>query len=326
MDQIKIALDWTPNSQPTTAWLPIERRCLTSLANHTGIFLAQDSGAYAKSNLKVDIVSPDSDNYETTPAAKLAKGEVDIALAPTESVLAYRLSSNPVPLKAVAAVLARDASAIATLSSSGIKRPRDLDGKRYASYGARFEDQIVREMIRADGGRGDIQIVKPPKLGIWETILNGEADATWIFEAWEGVEAKSQGIALTYFHMGDVGIPYGYSPVMLINETAPNAGAVKSFLHTTREAYSQATVKPPDGVESLLKHAPVASKSFVKDSQEFLSKDKYYGEAGTWGVMDENRWRAWISWLQDKKLLHSGNDASTTSIDDHILWTNDYLS
>ncbi len=42
-------------------------------------------------------------------------------------------------MQAVAALLQEDTSAIVTLKSSGIDRPKDLEGKRYASYGARFE-------------------------------------------------------------------------------------------------------------------------------------------------------------------------------------------
>ena len=40
-------------------------------------------------------------------------------------------------LQAVAAVLQDDLSAVVTLKSSGIDRPQKLDGRRYASYGAR---------------------------------------------------------------------------------------------------------------------------------------------------------------------------------------------
>jgi NitT/TauT family transport system substrate-binding protein len=35
-------------------------------------------------------------------------------------------------------------------------------------------------MIRADGGTGDYQEVVPPMLGIWNTLLNGSSDATWV--------------------------------------------------------------------------------------------------------------------------------------------------
>lgn len=62
-------------------------------------------------------------------------------------------------------------SAIVTLASSGIARPAQLDGKTYASYGARFEGRIVQQLIRNDGGKGDFLESTPPMLGIWETLL-----------------------------------------------------------------------------------------------------------------------------------------------------------
>jgi hypothetical protein len=62
-------------------------------------------------------------------------------------------------------------SAIVTLASSGITRPAQLDGKTYASYGARFEGRIVQQLIRNDGGAGDFKESTPPMLGIWDTLL-----------------------------------------------------------------------------------------------------------------------------------------------------------
>lgn len=45
--------------------------------------------------------------------------------------------------------------------------------------------------------------------------LQGEADATWIFEGWEGVEADQKNVALNRFRLADFGVPYGYSPLLL---------------------------------------------------------------------------------------------------------------
>lgn len=87
-------------------------------------------------------------------------------------------------------MLEKDGSSIAVLEATGMSRPKELDGKRYASYGARFEDSIVRDMVKNDAGTGQLEIVHPRKPGLWDTILKGEADATWIFDAWEGVQAR----------------------------------------------------------------------------------------------------------------------------------------
>ena len=33
---------------------------------------------------------------------------------------------------------------------------------------------------------GKLETVTPAKLGIWETVIKGECDSTWIFEPFEG--------------------------------------------------------------------------------------------------------------------------------------------
>ncbi|HLL94923.1 MAG TPA: ABC transporter substrate-binding protein, partial [Spirosoma sp.] len=119
---IRLALDWTPNT------------------NHTGFYVALAKGTYKKAGLDVQIISPDIDNYQLTPAKRVALGQADLAITPSESVISFQ--TKGVPLVAIAAVLARDASAIITLKQSGITRPQQLDGKVYASYGARYEDEI----------------------------------------------------------------------------------------------------------------------------------------------------------------------------------------
>ena len=50
-------------------------------------------------------------------------------------------------------------------------RPSQLDGKRYASYGARYEGRIVQEVIRRDGGKGEYAELTPPMLDIWGVFL-----------------------------------------------------------------------------------------------------------------------------------------------------------
>jgi hypothetical protein len=92
-----------------------------------------------------------------------------------------------------------------TLKSSGISRPQQLDGKVYASYAARFEGRIVQKLIQADGGKGDYKESTPEKLGIWNTLVTGEADGTWVFKGWEGVEAALMGLELNEFTLGDYG-------------------------------------------------------------------------------------------------------------------------
>ena len=145
---------------------------------------------------------------------------------------------------AIATILQDDLSAIVTLSDSDIARPKALDGKIYSSYKARYEDQIVREMMKNDGDK-DTSIAST-KLGIWNTLLSGKSDATWIFMNWEGVEAKAKGVKLNYFKLGDFGIPYSYSPVIAASESdAKRDGELyQRFLRATKKGFLFCRKKP----------------------------------------------------------------------------------
>jgi ABC-type nitrate/sulfonate/bicarbonate transport system substrate-binding protein len=147
--QVAVALDWTPNT------------------NHAGFYIAKAKGWYAEAGLDVVLLSPHADDYKETPASKLLSGAATFALTPSETVVSFHTNrAAPKPkLVAVAAALQTSASAIVTLKSSGIERPAQLDGKRYASYAARYEGRIVQQMIKNDGGQGDYQELVLPMLG-----------------------------------------------------------------------------------------------------------------------------------------------------------------
>jgi ABC-type nitrate/sulfonate/bicarbonate transport system substrate-binding protein len=119
-----------------------------------------------------------------TPGKKLELDIADFAIAPFETVISLNNKVNQVQAVAVSAIMQKDVSSIVSLKSSNIISPKQLDGKTYASYKARYEDHIVNEMIKNDGGKGELNIIYPEKLGIWNTLLSGNAHATWIFDNW----------------------------------------------------------------------------------------------------------------------------------------------
>lgn len=242
-------------------------------------------------------------------------------------MIAHRFAARPARLRAIAAVLEQDASAVAVRADSGITRPRDLDGRVYASYAARFEEGIVKEMIRADGGRGDITVVRPKKLGIWDTILSREADATWMFENWEGVEAKMQGVELRCFRMGDYGIPYGYSPLLLVNEGRDvNAEVVKKFLKATKMGFHMATEKPEEAARILQGYVPAGTEEkLVLESQRWLAERQTYGSPKDWGRMSSKKWEEWIGWLRAQGLLTHRDDSEIENFEVTDLFTNEFL-
>lgn len=303
MRTVRISLDWTPNT------------------NHAGLYLALDRGYFRDLDVAVEIWTPDQDNYTSTPARRLAAGLTDVAFAPSESVFSLQTAHRPVDARAVAALLHRDASAIAVLDSSSVRRPRDLDGGTYASYNARYEDAIVAAMIQSDGGRGSFTSVTPARLGIWDTLLTGEADATWIFLAWEGVLAARAGVGLRTFLMEEYKIPYGYSPVLMVRadgaaETDGVAGehiadtrdeAILRFLAGLKRGTEEAVADRDAAVDALIRRTPTHhsadSREMLRQSLDVLAP-YLVDEHGTWGVMAADRWDAFSRWLDQRGLLN----------------------
>ena len=309
MKKFTLALDWTANT------------------NHSGFFVAAKQGFYADEGLDVHLRSTSEDNYARTPANLLAHKEVHLAMAPSESVIAYRTNPQKPPLMAIAAVLQEDASAIVSLQSSGIDAMKKLDGKHYASYNARFEDHIVAEMIKMDGGNGEHVKIVPEKLGIWNTLLEGKADATWVFMPWEGVMAKINEVPLNAFYLKDFNIPYGYSPVLLAHPDMlkEDPDAYVRFLRASNKGFQLLKDNPQLAVEVLVGQEQLeelTDETFLLESQRAITP-YYFDKEGNWGLMQEQRWKDFIYWLKDKQLLTA---EEFENLSQTPLFTNEYLS
>ncbi len=223
-------------------------------------------------------------------------------------------------VKAIAALLQEDLSAIATLKHSGITSPKQLDGKTYASYKARYEDDIVRKMIANDGGQGNITITYPDKLGIWDTLLAGKADATWIFMNWEGIEAETKGIELTNFKLSIYGIPYSYSPVIIaLNKNIEqNEKVYKAFLKATKRGFLYAKQNPIESIGILAEHVPEKDRKNIDLLKSQLYTANYYGDETQWGRMDLYLVTEFVEWLKT-------NSSETSLIDAAAICTNKLL-
>ncbi|MEL7122355.1 MAG: ABC transporter substrate-binding protein [Bacteroidota bacterium] len=285
MEKLILALDWTPN------------------INHIGFFVAREKGFYEKHGLNVEIIDPSIDNYAITPAKKVEIGVADFALCPTESIISYRTKEKPFGLKGIATIFKEDISAIAVRTDKEIHSPRDLDGKRYASYKARYEDAIVKQMIRNDGGEGTIGIAYPEKLGIWDTLLDGNFDATWIFLNWEGVEAEALEAPLTYFKMADYQVPYSYSPMIAANEEkiSDRKAEYTKFLAATRQGVAFCHDNPKEAAGLLKPFVPEKDSKIELEKALALSL-AHFGTSENWGFMDAKTINRFLEWIYDHGL------------------------
>ena len=266
--------------------------------NHTGFVVAQALGFYRAAGLELELL-PYVDR--PTAAKRVFAGEALFGLGPQETVVAY--ADQPTPLLAVAAVNAHNPSALAVLADSPIQRPKDMDGTRYASYGARFELQVVREVIRADGGEGLIEERVLPKPTVPDALYTAQADCTWVFPAWEGVEAELQGRPLRCFLVRDYGVPDLYTPV-LFTDPAGFEGKrelLRAFVQATAEGFELAAADPERAVAAVLESYPHLDAELWRLSQPLAGAN--YRAERPWGVIDPEVWATYGRYLQTHGFL-----------------------
>ena len=285
MKKIKLALDWTPN------------------INHIGFFVAKEKGFYKENDLKVEFLTPDLDDYLITPAKKVEMNISDFGLCPTESLISFRTKKNPFILKGLMTIFQEDVSAIATVESNNILRPKHLDGRSYASYKARYEDKIVKKMIINDGGIGNLKIFYPKRLGIWNTLIENKYDSTWIFINWEGVEASKKNINLELYKMSDFGIPYSYSPILFSSSDYinNNSNTVKKFIESSRKGYTYCYENMGEAVSILNKFVPETDKGIDLIECLKISID-HFGPRENFVKIDLKKIDIFLKWLKDNNI------------------------
>ena len=304
---VTLALDWTPNT------------------NHTGFYVAQQSGWYAQQAINLTFIPYANANPETLVGA----GEADCGIS-TEEGATFAIAAGEKE-QSVMAILQHSASEIAVLANGPITRPRDMDGKVYAGFGSPQEGPLLTAVIKADGGKGIFTTVTLDTAA-YEALYAGKADMAITFSAWEAIEAKERGIALRTFAFPDYGLPDEYAVVLVCNDAwlAANGGVARQFLAATVRGFELAATDPTTAAQELIAANPGvfdANPQLPVDSANYLAAQKLYLDpAGEVGPETLATWNAYSGWLFDQGVL-AGPDGKplTARPDFSTYFTNAYL-
>ena len=304
---VRLALDWTPNT------------------NHTGFFVARSKGWYDEAAIDLRILPYASATPETLLAAHQAECGISFQDSMTFAVAAGA------DIVSVAAILQKTASAIGVLADGPIQRPRDLDGKTYAGFGYPNETPTLKAVIKADGGTGEFTSAMLDAAA-YEALYSKKADFTIPFTAWEGVEAGLRGVKLRYFQFADYGFPEFYQVVLACDRQwlDKDPEAARRFVSATGQGFQFAADQPDDAAAILVAENPGvfdANKGLPAASQLFLAEGDYLVNAtGMFGTQTLERWTAYSAFLYEQALLADGAGKPLTAPPDYgRLFTNDFL-
>ncbi len=303
---MQLALDWTPNT------------------NHTGIYVALKNDWYKDQGIDLQLL-PYSSNV--TPDVLVSSGKADVGISSTESIVADAAANEPVV--SIAAIMQHNTSALVTLKSSGITRPSQLAGKTYGGFGAPYENAVVGEIIKHDGGKGTFKNVTL-NVDAMQALQSKRVDFAWVFEGWEVIQAQRQGTQLNVFPITDYGVADYYTPNIITSPTEmeQKPDLLRRFMAATAKGYEYARTHVQESAQDLIDKAPKGTfpdTGLVVASQQYLSP-RYADTARKWGIQDSSAWHGYPEFILNAGGVQDVSGKTVKSLNLDAMYTNQFIS
>ena len=272
--RVRLILDFLPN------------------AVHAGFYQAEEAGYFRQEGLEVRIEPPTS----TSDTLRLmAAGQAEFGIVSLLDFLNAR--SKGEPLKIVMALEQRPLGSVFCLSSSGIRRPRDLPGRLVSLTGVLSDEAGVRWMVRHDGA--DPSSVRTINIGFnaAQEVIAGNVDAAFGF--WNQ-DALQVGLRkpVTVLRLDAWGAPRYPELVLFAREDflARDPSAARAFLRAACRGYQDA-IDRPDG--ALTAMAARVEGETVEGLRPYLDavRPVLRADAPAYGRLDLGALRDYVAWI-----------------------------
>lgn len=222
--------------------------------------MAVDKGYYKAEGLDVTI---DTGKGSLEAIPRVASGVYQIGFADINSLIKFRDKNPDVGIKGVLMVYDAPPFAIVTLDKTGIKTPRDLEGRTLgapAPDGAYAQWKAFVKENGIDASKVKIENVGFP---VREPMLvAGEVDAITGYSFSSFLNLKSKGIApdqIRVLLMSDHGLDlYGNTIIVNPDFAAKHPEAVRGFVRATIKGWQDTVANPEAAVETVLKRNLIA--------------------------------------------------------------------
>lgn len=283
--------------------------------NHTGMYVALDQGYYAEEGLNVTIAEP----TEGATATLVAVGKGDFGISYQEDVTIALTSEEPLPIKAIAAIIQHNTSGFVTSADKNITSPKDFEGKTYAGWGGPGESAVL-EAVMTQAGADFSKLNMVISDGSGFAALKDQVDIMWFFEGWDNITCKLNDFPINYMPVRELDdrLDY-YTPVIIANTDtlSRRPEMVRKFLRATERGYLYAIEHPQESAEILHKYAPDYSLEMLTMSQEFLS-GKYMEDTEVWGSMSDETWDNYTDFMVEYGVIDEAISAADC-------YTNEFL-
>lgn len=220
-DHLTVLLDWFINP------------------NHAPILVAQQSGAFARANLTVELLPPAD---ASMPPKLVAAGHADIAL--TDQPHFHEQIAGGLPLLRIGGLIDRPLATLAGLRRNGITSLAALKGKRIGHGPGDAENAMVGAMLKTAGlTLADVQMIDVGEQ-LTVALLIGQVDAVTVYRNFELLELRSTGAEPISFDYETNGVPWFEELIFVTNPGLAADPRLPRFLSAVSEGAARLRTDP----------------------------------------------------------------------------------
>jgi putative hydroxymethylpyrimidine transport system substrate-binding protein len=293
-----MVLDWTLNS------------------DHGGIEAAIQQGFLRRAGINLRAYTP-SDTTAQIPL--VAAGRADFGISYEADLLAARI--HHIPVQSVMCIMQHPLNTVMTLKSSGVTRPRQLQGHSVGIAGAPSDEPIVTAMVQHDGGSIDKVHFVNVGYSLLPALLAKKVDAVvGVYWTWEAIQARAKGYPVNVMRVEHWGVPNYCELVLVASEKTirTRPAFVRATVQALQQGYSLAEKNPQAGWQALAAadNTLARQRTLVVDSLTLLRGA--ITDAPTIGYQNGAQWSRYEHWLTANKLIPGSTDA-------RLAFTNQFL-
>lgn len=268
-----------------------------------GAYVAKEKGFFEQNGLDVTIEhSPGKGEH----VQLLVAGKVQVTTMDAATVLQRRADPG-LPVVSIALLGQKGQQAFAALKDSGIKTPKDWEGKTVGYKGTPPPDLYA--LLNAAGA--DVNKVNLVNVGFDPRVLTeGQVDVYPLFKSNEPYLIQKWGYEITLWDAADYGVPtLGLTYVTSEDYLQTHASELTRFLAAALQGIAYAEAHPDEAVQIVMKYAgPETDPAHMKYMLETELKDAQ-SEHG-FGWQSAEQWQALADMLVQYQALPAGVDVN----------------
>lgn len=264
-----------------------------------GAYVAKEKGFFEQNGLDVTIEhSPGRGEH----VQLLVAGTVQVTTMDAATVLQRRADPG-LPVVSIALIGQRGQQAFAALKESGLKSPKDWEGKTVGYKGTPPPDLYA--LLSAAGA--DVNKVNLVNVGFDPRVLTeGQVDVYPLFKSNEPYLIRGWGKEITLWDAADYGVPtMGLTYVTSETYLAEHPDTLARFLRAALQGIDYARANPQEAVDIVMKYAgPETNPDHMRFMLETELQDAQSGHGLGWQSAEQ--WQALADMLIKFQALPAG--------------------